>query len=150
LKKNGDAMTGALLLSGDPTLALGAATKQYVDTQSATLATNLANEVTRAQAAETGLLQNLTAETARATGAEAKVAANLTGEVNRAQTAEAALNKGLNGEATRAAGAEAILTANLTAESVRAQGVEASLSNSKVNRSGDTITGVLTITDSPV
>ena len=29
--KSGDAMTGALLLSGDPTQALQAATKQYTD-----------------------------------------------------------------------------------------------------------------------
>lgn len=32
--KSGDTMTGALLLSGDPTAALGAATKQYVDNHS--------------------------------------------------------------------------------------------------------------------
>ena len=30
---NGDTMTGALILSGNPTAALGAATKQYVDSQ---------------------------------------------------------------------------------------------------------------------
>jgi hypothetical protein len=32
--KTGDVMTGLLLLSGDPSVALGAATKQYVDAQS--------------------------------------------------------------------------------------------------------------------
>lgn len=31
VNKNGDTMTGLLILSGDPTVALGAATKQYVD-----------------------------------------------------------------------------------------------------------------------
>ena len=31
VKKSGDTMTGSLILSGDPTLPLGAATKQYVD-----------------------------------------------------------------------------------------------------------------------
>ena len=33
--KSGDTMTGALVLSGDPTVALGAATKQYVDSADA-------------------------------------------------------------------------------------------------------------------
>jgi hypothetical protein len=33
--KSGDTMTGALVLSGDPTVALGAATKQYVDSGNA-------------------------------------------------------------------------------------------------------------------
>lgn len=35
VSKSGDTMTGALVLSGDPTLALHAATKQYVDTAEA-------------------------------------------------------------------------------------------------------------------
>lgn len=35
LQKTGGTMTGALILSGDPTTALGAATKQYVDSQAA-------------------------------------------------------------------------------------------------------------------
>lgn len=38
VKKGGDTMTGELVLSADPTDALGAATKQYVDAISATIA----------------------------------------------------------------------------------------------------------------
>ena len=56
--KAGDAMTGLLTLSGDPTNATHAATKQYVDA-----------EKTRAQAAEATLTTNLGSEITRATNA---------------------------------------------------------------------------------
>jgi len=38
VSKSGDTMTGLLILSGDPTVALGAATKQYVDNTSVSVA----------------------------------------------------------------------------------------------------------------
>lgn len=40
VSKAGDTMTGALVLSGDPTLALHAATKQYVDAEVSSAITN--------------------------------------------------------------------------------------------------------------
>jgi hypothetical protein len=48
----GDTMTGLLVLSGDPTLALGAATKQYVDSTEATIVTSISNEATARTAAD--------------------------------------------------------------------------------------------------
>ena len=41
LPKSGGTMTGALVLSGDPTVPNGAATKQYVDTQKVQTASSL-------------------------------------------------------------------------------------------------------------
>ena len=41
LPKSGGTMTGALILSGNPTSNMGAATKQYVDMQKAQIATSL-------------------------------------------------------------------------------------------------------------
>ena len=41
LPKSGGTMTGALVLSGDPTVHNGAATKQYVDTQKVQTASSL-------------------------------------------------------------------------------------------------------------
>ena len=70
--KSGDTMTGALTLSADPTNALHAATKQYVDTEKTraqtaegTLTTNLANEVTRATAAETTLTTSVNSKVSK-------------------------------------------------------------------------------------
>jgi hypothetical protein len=45
-------MTGLLVLSGDPTLALGAATKQYVDSTEATIVTSVSNEASARTAAD--------------------------------------------------------------------------------------------------
>ena len=39
--KSGSTMTGPLVLSADPTTALGAATKQYVDTKTASIVTDI-------------------------------------------------------------------------------------------------------------
>ncbi|HLX65151.1 MAG TPA: hypothetical protein VKX17_28035 [Planctomycetota bacterium] len=76
--KAGDTMTGFLTLSGAPTANLHAATKAYVDAETArataaegTLTANLAAEVTRAMTAEGTNSTGLTAEIARATAAEA-------------------------------------------------------------------------------
>lgn len=44
VNKTGDTMTGPLILSGDPTQALGAATKQYVDSASSSLSSSKVNK----------------------------------------------------------------------------------------------------------
>jgi hypothetical protein len=45
--RNGDTMTGALILSGDPSADLGAATKQYVDTSITNAAPDLSGLVSK-------------------------------------------------------------------------------------------------------
>jgi hypothetical protein len=62
--KSGDTMTGLLVLSGDPTTNLGAATKQYADTQVAT-------KVAKAGDTMTGLLV-LSSDPSAALGAATK------------------------------------------------------------------------------
>lgn len=69
VNKTGDTMTGPLILSGDPTSALGAATKQYVDTADAL-------KVSKAGDTMTGLLV-LSADPTAALGAATKQYADL-------------------------------------------------------------------------
>jgi len=69
VNKTGDTMTGPLILSGDPTTALGAATKQYVDAADAL-------KVAKAGDTMTGLLV-LSADPSAALGAATKQYADL-------------------------------------------------------------------------
>lgn len=54
--KNGDTMTGLLVLSGDPSAALGATTKQYVDGADSALNTAISGKVAKAGDTMTGHL----------------------------------------------------------------------------------------------
>jgi len=56
LNISGGTMTGPLILSGDPTLPLGAATKQYVDDAQQDITAALATKVNRAGDTMTGML----------------------------------------------------------------------------------------------
>lgn len=73
VNKTGDTMTGPLILSGDPTAALGAATKQYVDAVSSSLTSS---KVSKAGDTMTGLLV-LSADPTAALGAATKQYADL-------------------------------------------------------------------------
>lgn len=68
---SGDTMTGLLILSGDPTAALGAATKQYVDAIDATLTAAVATRLPLSGGTVTGEILGLPA-TPSATGAASK------------------------------------------------------------------------------
>lgn len=54
--KSGDTMTGLLVLSGDPSAALGAVTKQYADNITTTLTTSINGKLSTAGGALTGYL----------------------------------------------------------------------------------------------
>lgn len=100
VSRTGDTMTGALVLSGAPTIDLHAATKKYVDDNSGgggdvddlTTTTGNTTEMLRVDGAGTGLeyrtaaqvLSDIGAETA---GAAATVAGNLTSHENETTTA---------------------------------------------------------------
>lgn len=73
VNKAGDTMTGPLILSGDPTTALGAVTKQYVDTASSSLSSS---KVSKSGDTMTGLLV-LSADPTAALGAATKQYADL-------------------------------------------------------------------------
>jgi len=73
VNKAGDTMTGPLILSGDPTTALGAATKQYADAASSSLTSS---KVNKAGDTMTGLLV-LSADPSAALGAATKQYADL-------------------------------------------------------------------------
>jgi hypothetical protein len=73
VNKTGDTMTGPLILSGDPTTALGAATKQYVDAASSSLTSS---KVNKAGDTMTGLLV-LSADPTATLGAATKQYADL-------------------------------------------------------------------------
>ena len=95
----GDTMTGSLILDADPTQALHAATKQYVDAietsvsvEVNSLSVGLQAEVARSNAAETTLEGNLDAEILRANAAETTLESNLNDEIARATAAESNLN----------------------------------------------------------
>ena len=53
---SGDTMTGLLVLSGDPSAALGAATKQYVDNINSTLTTSISGKLATTGGTLTGFL----------------------------------------------------------------------------------------------
>lgn len=91
VNKAGDTMTGALILSGDPTTALGAATKQYVDTGDATNASAISSETSRAEGAESANAAAISTETSRAEGVEATNASAISTETTRAESAESML-----------------------------------------------------------
>jgi hypothetical protein len=130
LPLGGGTMLGPLLLQADPTAPLGAATKQYVDTDMAVIVGDLASEAT-ARAAEDVVLQNqITAEIARAEAAESTLTTNLAAEVTRAEAAEATNATAIATETTRAEAAEATLTTNLATEVARAEAAEATLTTS--------------------
>jgi len=90
---------------------------------------DLAAEVSRAQAAESGLASSLAAETARATAAETANANAISTETARATAAEAGITSNLNAEIARATAAEGVLTSDLAAEVARAQAAEAALAS---------------------
>jgi hypothetical protein len=125
-------------------------------TSSSATAASLTAEITRAEAAEQTLTNNLAAEATRATGAEGTLTTNLgsevtrataaeasalstakgytdtqvTGEATRATTAEVGLSGAITTESGRATGAETVLGASIATESNRAMGAEANLSAS--------------------
>ena len=139
--KAGDKLTGALTLSGNPTLALQAAPKQYVDA-----------ETTRAQNTETLLTTLLVGESTRASNAESTLTTNLSAEVTRAQGAEGTLTTALNAETTRAQAAENTLTTNLSTEVTARTAAGAALQTNidgKVSKAGDTMTGALVLSGDP-
>ncbi|HLX60388.1 MAG TPA: hypothetical protein VKX17_03805 [Planctomycetota bacterium] len=158
--KAGDKLTGALTLSGNPTLALHAAPKQYVDAETTRaqnaetlLTTLLLGESTRAQNAESTLTTNLNAEVTRAQGAEGTLTTALNTEVTRAQGAEGTLTTALNAETTRAQAAENTLTTNLSAEVTARTAAGATLQTNidgKVSKSGDSMSGALTLSGNPL
>ena len=90
----------------------------------ANVQTNLSNEVSRAQGAESSLQSALLAEAGRAAAAEAAVAADLAAENVRALAAESILTADLLTEVARAQAAEATLTADLATEAARALAAE--------------------------
>jgi len=72
---SGGTMTGPLILSGNPTVALGAVPKQYADAITTAWLAGVAAEAARAEGAEATLLSDISAETTRAEAAEAALAA---------------------------------------------------------------------------
>jgi trimeric autotransporter adhesin len=91
--------------------------------------TGIADEITRATAAEVLLTTNLNNEVTRATNAETTLAGDITAEEARAMAAETVLTNSISAEVTRATNAEATLTTNLAAEVTRATNAETSLGN---------------------
>lgn len=71
LSTGGGTMTGPIVLSGDPTAALEAATKQYVDAADSSIQTQVNNKVSKSGDSMTGLL-TLSADPVAALGAVTK------------------------------------------------------------------------------
>jgi len=92
LNISGGTMTGPLILNADPTVPLGAATKQYVDAVSIDIDAELATKVNKAGDTMTGPLTlsgpptaaNHAATRAYVDAGDAAVQAQVTGRVNRA------------------------------------------------------------------
>ena len=113
--------------------------------QSSDLATDLANEVIRAEAAEAALQSAIDAndaraiaaegvldgkistEVTRATAAEGAIATDLASEISRATTAEGVIATDLATESTRAIAAEGVLDGKISTEKTRAEAAEATL-----------------------
>lgn len=87
VSKAGDVMTAPLVLPGNPTSALQAAPKQYVDA----VQTNLTTEAATARAAEAANATAITSEASTARTAEAANTAAIVAEAATARAAEAAL-----------------------------------------------------------
>jgi hypothetical protein len=150
LDKAGDTMTGPLILAADPTVALGAATKQYADTMvpkaggTMTGLLILSGDATAALGAVTK--QYVDNKVAGVTGFVAKAGDTMTGPLTLAGNAAAALHAVTKQQmdaldtANRAAWAAAdaaITTAYQTAD------------GNRVNKGGDTMTGPLTLPGNP-
>lgn len=73
VNKMGDTMTGPLILSGDPTTALGAATKQYVDTADALKVAKAGDTMTGALVVNSTIASN---STILANGSSSKIGYN--------------------------------------------------------------------------
>ena len=134
-----------------------------LQSQSSSLADDLADEVARATAAETQIASDLSAEVARAiaaegvlttdlaaevtraTAAEGVLTTNLTAEVTRATAAEGQLSTDLSAEVTRATAAEGVLTTNLAAEVTRATAAEGVLTTNLATETSDRIAGDIAI-----
>ena len=131
VSKAGDTMTGLLVLSADPSAALGAATKQYVDTaETDAVATASADATSKANAAQSAAEATASADaTSKANAAQAAAisaaAADATSKANAAQTAaiahadalttaDVAENTNLYYTAARAKAEAATLLANAT------------------------------------
>lgn len=131
----GGTMTGALVLSADPTNVLHAATKQYVDTG---ISSHTNNNTIHVTAAQRTLLDNVTATAAQInylTGVTSNVQIQLNAKVNLAGgTMTGALT--LNGVPT------------LDGHAANKDYVDQGLAT-KVNLSGGTMTGALVLSEAP-
>jgi hypothetical protein len=131
VSKAGDTMTGLLVLSADPSAALGAATKQYVDTaETDAVATASADATSKANAAQSAAEATASADaTSKANAAQSAAtstaSADATSKANAAQaaaiahadaltTADIAENTNLYYTAARAKAEAATLLANAT------------------------------------
>ncbi|WP_229732708.1 hypothetical protein, partial [Flavobacterium palustre] len=101
--------------------------KMYVDGKLLVLSNNLANEVTRATAAEAAIATDLATETSARTTADATLTINLSNEVTRATAAEDAIAADLATETSARTTADATLTTNLANELTRATAAEATI-----------------------
>lgn len=108
VSKAGDTMTGLLVLSADPSAALGAATKQYVDAAEAdAVSTASADATSKANAAQSAAASDATTKANAAQAAAIAYADALT-------TADVAENTNLYYTAARAKAEAATLLANAT------------------------------------
>ena len=99
------------------------------ENNAANIVSNITNEVTRAQTAETTLTTNLASEVTRAKAAETDIVTSMAAEVTRAQAAESILTDSITNEIKRAKSAELDGFSNLITESNRAQAAELALNN---------------------
>jgi len=178
VSKAGDSMTGALTLSGAPTSNLHAATKQYVDTTVSTHASNDALHITTAQntfldgititSTEVNTLEGITSNVQTQLDSKvAKSGSTMTGALvlSGAPTAELqAATKGYvdttvdthaSNDALHVTPAQNTLLDSITVTSTEINRLEGITGNvqtqvdSKVAKSGDTMTGALVLPGAP-
>ena len=151
VNKAGDTMTGLLVLSADPTANLGAATKQYADTKVArsggtmTGLLVLSGDPTAALGAATKQYVDSTVSTGDAARV-AKAGDTMTGLLTLSGAPTANLHA-----ATKAyvdSGDAALTTAYKAADADITTAYQAADAN-RVNRAGDTMTGLLTLSGAP-
>jgi hypothetical protein len=135
VNKAGDTMTGALVLSGDPTLGLHSATKQYVDNNLSSHATDASLHLTSAQNTWIDAITASSTEVNYLAGVTSAIQTQLDGKLNLT-----------GGTLTGVLALAADPTTNLEAATKQYVDNNDAL---KVNKAGDTLTGFLTLHSDP-
>ena len=135
VSKSGDTMSGLLTLSANPTAALHAAPKQYVDSQVNTHANNATLHITAAQNTLLDALTVSSAEVNHLVGVTSSVQTQLNSKVNKAgDTLTGFLTTHANPTANLHVANKAYVDTGLAAQ---------------VAKAGDTMTGALTLFGNP-